>query len=155
MIINIEDVIDALESYRNVRDMSLEKMSKLLGLKGSSSYLRVKEMKSINLKYILTFFNNAEVSPVEFFATVTKMSESKSKVNQNETENTAEDTPPLYECTNPQCKEVIIERDRVIRMLARQVEDLYDRIDQLRTGKGASPPVKYHEGGVEKSKEAS
>ncbi len=154
MIIDIEDVVDALESYRNAREMSLGKMSKLLGLKGSSSYIRVKEMKSINLKYILTFFNNAQVSPVEFFASVTKMSEDRNRKKEESNDQKTEDTPPDEECTNPRCKEILSERDRVIRMLARQIEDLYEKIDQLKSGKGASPPVKYDEGGVEESKEA-
>lgn len=150
MIINNEDIIDGLESYRNKHGLSNAKMAKLLEMSQANTYTRVKKEKNMTIKFLVNFFNNANVDPLQFFKTLIKINEYP---DDTITPSDREAAPPDKKiCKNPECLHRIDDLIEAISNQNRHISKLYEEIDRLKSGEGDSPHEKVPEGGVEKTK---
>lgn len=143
MNLDTEEIILKIISYQNKNNLSLEKMAKLFGMKGKSSFSRVIESRNVGLKHFVQFLNNTGIDPRDFFGTFIK-------TNHEDHDDHFDRTPPAKKnCTNPECLEMISECEKTIKNLNRHIETLYEKIEHLQSEKGGQVENKTTGGVVE------
>ena len=67
MSLNIDDIYNNLESFRNKHDYTLDEMAKLIGLSNKSSYKSMLKTKSMKLEYIVNLLSNSDMTVERLF----------------------------------------------------------------------------------------